>query len=78
MNNSSHAIYDDEDVAVATSNSHSFDYIFEGVLTTFVSVVGMGCNILAVVVLSRPRMRGSFHTLLVRHAWLIFTASGLH
>ncbi len=44
----------------------NFDFLFEGVLTTAVSVVGLGCNVLAVIVLTRPKMRGSsFHTLLV-------------
>ncbi len=42
-----------------------FEFLVEGVLLTAVSVFGLVGNVVAIVVLSRPPMRGSFSTLLI-------------
>ncbi len=42
-----------------------YQFWIEGAAITAVSAVGIVCNCVSVAVLVRPRMRGSFHTLLV-------------
>ncbi len=42
-----------------------FEFVVEGVLLTAVSLFGLVGNAVAIVVLSRPPMRGSFSTLLI-------------
>ena len=43
-----------------------FNMLVDGAVLTAVSCFGLVSNIIAVIVLTRPRMRGPFHTLLVR------------
>lgn len=50
---------------VSQDNSNMFEFITEGVLLTAVSIFGLVGNIIAIVVLSRPSMKGSFSTLLI-------------
>jgi len=42
-----------------------FEFVTEGILLTSVSLFGLVGNMVAIVVLSRPSMRGSFSTLLI-------------
>ena len=45
--------------------SKTFDFVVEGVLLMIVSVFGVAGNIINIVVLSKPSMKGSFSTLLI-------------
>jgi len=56
-----------DEVVFEDPTTETFNFWFEGALITGVSVVGLIFNFVAVAVLVRPRMRGSFHTLLVSH-----------
>ena len=42
-----------------------FEFVTSGVLLTAVSLFGLVGNVVAIIVLSRPSMRGSFSTLLI-------------
>ncbi len=53
------------DILMEEVEEGGFHYWIEGVAVTTVSAVGLVCNAIAVAVLVRPRMRGSFHALLV-------------
>ena len=46
-------------------DSATFGFIFEGLLLTLVTAFGLVANAIAVVILVRPKMRSSFHFLLV-------------
>ncbi len=61
MTNNSNA----SSAAVDAMHSSHFQLWVEGVLIPMVSFAGIVANIIAVAVLVRPRMRGSFHSLLV-------------
>lgn len=45
--------------------SKTFDFVVEGVLLMIVSIFGVAGNIINIVVLSKPSMKGSFSTLLI-------------
>jgi hypothetical protein len=49
----------------AAERTTTFGFITEGVLLTAVSLFGLFGNIVAIIVLSRPAMKGSFSTLLI-------------
>jgi hypothetical protein len=51
--------------ASAAVRTSTFGFIIEGVLLTAVSVFGLVGNIVAIIVLSRPTMKGSFSSLLI-------------
>lgn len=49
-----------------------YEFVIEGVLLTGVSLFGLIGNIVAIIVLSRPPMRGSFSTLLIGRIFLLY------
>ena len=51
--------------ASAAGRTSTFGFIIEGVLLSAVSVFGLVGNIVAIIVLSRPTMKGSFSSLLI-------------
>ena len=61
--------YEDADFYESTNNSYevrdeTFEYVTEGVLLTSISVLGLIGNILAMYVLLRPSLRGTFSNIL--------------
>lgn len=44
---------------------NTFEFVTQGLLLTAVSVFGLAGNIISIIVLSRPPMKGSFSTLLI-------------
>jgi len=55
----------EDEVVFSDPATETFSFWFEGALITGVSGLGLAFNLVAVVILLRPRMKGSFHTLLV-------------
>ena len=51
--------------ASAAGRTSTFGFIIEGVLLSAVSVFGLLGNIVAIIVISRPTMKGSFSSLLI-------------
>ncbi|XP_059087608.1 FMRFamide receptor-like [Tigriopus californicus] len=69
MNESFHVNSSSSPTPAWTEEASSFDFVFEGVTLSTVTLLGLAANFLAIVVLLRPRMRSSFHTLLVALAF---------